>query len=107
MNAQDTGRLAYRLPEDPPDERELVLRPRPFWSSEAEQYTYEAAVEKNPRRPGEGPMAYAERIAAVVAGVYRSVGQSMPRARMSQREWQGKQYEVKAGGRVLKWEEPL
>lgn len=105
---QDTGRLAYRLPEDSPDDRELVLRPSPFWSSEAEQFTYEAAVQKNPRKQGEGPMAYAARVAAVVSGVYRSAGQPMPRRWMSQREWMNRQNAVKAaGGRIEKYEEPL
>jgi hypothetical protein len=40
-----------------------------FWRDESERWTYERAVAENPRGPKEGPFAYIERIAGVVAGV--------------------------------------
>lgn len=93
---QDTGRNAYRTEHDPVDERPLLVWSQ-FWGSAGEQGAYEAAVENTPRRSGEGPMAYAQRVSAVVTGAYRQAGQAMPR-RMSQRDWQRRQNAVKQAG---------
>ena len=61
----DTGRKGYREPDEPPDDRPVIVR-APFWSSESERLTYEHAAESWPRRPGEGAMTYIARLAGVV-----------------------------------------
>ena len=92
-SGQDTGRRGYRLEDEPPDERPLV-RWQPFWTDGMEQATYEAAVQSNPIRRDEGPFSYIRRISALVTGEAGGIGK-MPRLRMSQREWERKQWEVK------------
>jgi len=88
FNAEpDTGRLGYRTEFDRTDERPLLIYPEPFWTDETERMTYEDAVEANPRREDEGPMAYVARISAVVEGKYqRAPVAAMPRPRMSRVE---------------------
>lgn len=90
----DFGRMGFRYPDEPVDERP-VLRGAPFWHDASEQCAYEDAVQQNPRREGEGPMAYAARISGIVTGLYAKAGMKMPRVRMSQREWERKQNELK------------
>jgi hypothetical protein len=98
----DTGRMGYRQEWEPEDERRALapyrcqcLGRRPpavgcrgnhgFWRDESERLTYESAVEDNPRREGEGPMAYAARISAIVAGKYSKLG-GMPSSRLTRRQ---------------------
>lgn len=52
-----------------------------FWRDEKEQAAYERAVATNPRRPKEGPGAYIERIAGVVAGPLAPAAKPMPATR--------------------------
>ena len=61
----DTGRKGYREPDEPPDDRPVIVR-APFWRDESERLTYEHAVESWPRRQGEGAMSYIARIAGIV-----------------------------------------
>ena len=92
---QDTGRMGYRRDWEPVDERPLLAEyacqckgcreHHGFWKDESERLTYESAQEDNPRREGEGPMAYAARISGIVAGKYSKLG-GMPSARLSRRE---------------------
>ena len=95
----DSGRMGFRDPDIEPleDGRPVLVRSQ-FWTSEAERHIYEAAVQKHPRKPAEGPMAYAARISAVVTGAYKAAGQSMPRRGMSQRQWQERAWQVKKAG---------
>lgn len=79
----DSGRLGYREPDEPPDERPCIVR-APFWRDKSEQLTYEHAVQSNPRKSGEGPMAYIQRIAELVKGKLQGV-QSMPK--VEREEW--------------------
>ena len=44
----DTGRKGFREPDEPPDERAVIVR-APFWLSESERLTYEHAAESWPR----------------------------------------------------------
>jgi hypothetical protein len=106
FNAQDSGRLGFRYPEEPVDERPVLVWGR-FWTSEAERHTYETAVEKHPRRPTEGALSYAARISAVVTGAYQQAGLAMPRRGMSQREWSARQWEVKKAGGHAHFEEAV
>lgn len=99
-------RNGFRDPEDPQDERP-PRRGSQFWTNESERLIYEAAVQKYPRNPGEGPMAYAARIGAAVTGAYKSAGQTMPRRGMSQREWREKAWQVKKAGGHAHFEEPV
>ena len=68
----DTGRMAYRLPGEPKDERPLVWF-RDFWSSPEEMAAYLTAVRNHPREVDperdeiESSMAYIVRIASIVA----------------------------------------
>jgi hypothetical protein len=97
--------MGFRYPEEPVDERP-VLRWSQFWTNEAERLTYEAAVEKHARKPGEGPMAYAQRLSSIVTGMYQRAGQAMPRRGMSQREWAARQWETKRSG-MQHYSEPV
>ena len=85
-------RNAFREPDEPTDDRPLLTR-APFWHDGIEQATYEAAA-ANPLLPGEGPFTYIKRISQMVTGEDGGIGK-MPRLRMSQREWERKQWEVK------------
>jgi len=75
---QNTGRMGYRWPEEPPDGRPVINR-RPFWTDESERLTYEHAVETNPRRPGERPLVYIQRIATLVESRLRP---QVPKAKL-------------------------
>jgi hypothetical protein len=90
------ARNAFREPDEPTDGRPVLVR-APFWHDGNEQAVYEAAVSGNPIKPGEGPFTYIRRISALVTGEAGGIG-SMPRRRMSQREWERKQWEVKRVG---------
>ena len=84
---RDTGRMGFRHDWEPRDGRPLVAfdscrcaacRVRVgIWASDIERQTYEAAVALNPRRPGEGPMAYIRRISGIVTDEQR-VGRPVP-----------------------------
>lgn len=65
--SQDTGRRGYREPGDPPDHRRTIVRGE-FWEFPTERFTYEVAAEGNPRREGEGRLAYVARLAAIATG---------------------------------------
>lgn len=114
----DTGRMGFRYPEEPADERHVISW-QPFWNDSEEQQAYERAVrEIQPDRrfhlPAEGdeaPRAGKEcwmgmgalccEIAQLAEGFNpgrRAPG--MPR-RMSQREWQRRQNELKRQGSVV------
>jgi len=73
-------RNAFREADEPPDERPVISR-RPFWTDESERLTYEHAVETNPRRPTEPPMADIQRIAELAAGRLPKVAKPMSRGR--------------------------
>ena len=79
--ASDTGRMGFREPDEPPDERPLIAR-TPFWKDESEKLTYEHAVQVNPRKPGEGAMTYLQRLAEYVKGKLDSAVRAMPDARL-------------------------
>lgn len=102
-------RNGYREPEEPTDERPPILygackcagcrrAGAGTWHDETERMAYQAAVEGNPRRDGEGPMAYSQRVAAAVEGKYQQAGMTMPRRGLSQREWAARQWEVRKSG---------
>lgn len=82
--APDTGRKGYREPDEPPDGRLRIARDA-FWSDPSEQMTYEHAVASNLRHPGESPLAYIARLAALIEHRYALAAKPMP-GRMSQRE---------------------
>lgn len=69
----DTGQKGYRLPGEPKDARPLIWM-RPFWKTPEEKAAYTDAVRENPRECDpvagtiESPMAYIQRLAAIVAG---------------------------------------
>lgn len=92
--ALDSGRNAYRTELDPMDSRPLLAW-KPFWADASEQLAYEDAVQQHPLKPGEGAMTYMARISAVVTGRYAAAGQTMPRTRMSHREWERRQNALK------------
>lgn len=89
----DAGPMGFRYPAEPRDERPVVLLPA-LWEDESERIVYEAAVRDNPRKAGEGPLAYIARISAIVTGQYQRAGLPMPR-RMSQAAWNRRQNELK------------
>lgn len=86
FNRQDSGRMAFRREGEPVDERPLLIDPHGFWRDETERLTYEDAVEANPKHRDEGPFSYIRRLSEIVTGKYASLGQPMPRTRMSRRE---------------------
>jgi hypothetical protein len=69
---EDTGRMCFRLPGEPRDERPS-LRIEEFWDSAEEGSAYLSAVRNNPRiadleaETVESPLAYIQRIAEIVA----------------------------------------
>lgn len=67
---QDTGRMCFRLPGEPRDERPL-LKIEDFWNSAEEEGAYTAAARENPRiydqGTVEGPLAYIQRLAEIAA----------------------------------------
>lgn len=83
---RDTGRKGYREPEEVPDGRPTISY-RPFWTDLSEQLTYEHAVETHPKRPDESPMAYIQRIAAIVEGRLAAV-KAVPKASMTRKQFQ-------------------
>lgn len=102
----DTGRMGFRDPDiEPMEDGRPVLMRSQFWTSEAERFLYEATVEKHPRKPGEGPMTYMERLSAAVTGAYKAAGQPMPRRGLSQRQWAERAWEVKKAGGHAHYEE--
>jgi hypothetical protein len=58
------GRPAYAEPGEPLDGREYVINRGSFWRDETERFTYEHAVQANPRKVGEGVATYIRRLAA-------------------------------------------
>ena len=83
----DSGRNAWRESWEPFDGRPLVIVRREFYRDTTEQLTYENAVESNPRKHGEGPMAYVRRIAEIATGeLLAQPAKTMPEARLPYRE---------------------
>jgi len=76
---QQTGRLGYREPHEPRDERPCIDH-APFWRDESERLEYEHAVESWPRKPGEGALSYIARLAGIVEGRLAPAGKTMPHA---------------------------
>ena len=70
--AQDSGRMCFRWPGEPRDERP-VLRIEEFWGSAEEEGAYTAAARDNPRicdpEAGtiESPLALIQRLAEIAA----------------------------------------
>jgi len=66
----DTGRMGFRYLEEAPygpDDHRPVLSSRyPLFRNRLEAGIYESAVLANPRKQGEGPMSYAERLCKIV-----------------------------------------
>jgi hypothetical protein len=94
---RDTGRKGYREPWEPEDERPVIAYGAcqcrgcreyggDFWRDKTEQMTYDSAVESNPKRENEGPMAYIQRISALVEGKYQRADKGMPHVRMSRQD---------------------
>jgi hypothetical protein len=109
-------RNGWREADDPTDDRPLILRGAcrcrgcreyggEVWHDETERMTYHAAIESNPKREDEGPMAYAQRIAAVVAGKYSRAVQGMPHVRMSRRERDAQLSKLR--GQAAEWDGKL
>jgi hypothetical protein len=93
-NQRTDGPPAYRQPGEVADQRPCLLN-APFWTDSSEQLAYEDAVHEHPRNPTEGALTYAARISGIVTEHYRRAGLAMPRTRMSQREWERRQNELK------------
>lgn len=91
--------MGYRREWEPVDERPLLIeyacqcngcrKHQGFWRDQTERMSYEDAVEANPRRPDEGPLAYAARISGLVTERYQRAVKSMPRAHQTRRERDG------------------
>lgn len=64
LKPEDTGRMGYRWPDEPPDGRPVIDQ-RPFWEDPSEQEVYEHVAATNPRRPDEGAMSYIARLATL------------------------------------------
>lgn len=101
----DTGRMCFRYPGEPVDERPLI-KIRDIWDECPEQQPiYEAAVRDNPRivdieaRTIESPLAYIQRIAEIVASkpLPPPSKRIPPRHRMN-REYTGPRESVKQDG---------
>ena len=65
---QAFGLPAWREPGEAFDGRPWVIARRPFWKDRTEELTFMDASEANQHRPGEGPMAHVQRIAALATG---------------------------------------
>ncbi len=94
----DTGRPAYHEADEAWTDRRVkedfgrrdcgqarIKITRAFWKDRLEEATYQAAVVSNPQRQAEGPMAYVQRISALVTGERQKV-HSMPHVRQSRSE---------------------
>lgn len=96
LDRRDTGRRAWRWPEEPPDGRPVIDQ-RPFWKSESERLTFEHAAETNPRRPGEGPGTYIARLAAIATGRFAQAAKRMPDPKpQTDAEWNARNNELLA-----------
>lgn len=102
--AQDTGRMAFRQPGEPADERRALYL-RPFWRSVEEKSAYLEAVRNNPRECDpdadtiETPMAYIQRLAAIVAqGPLAKVAKTFPSGPRLNREYAGPRPQTNEGG---------
>ncbi len=93
--APDTGRMGFRWPGEPMDDRPTILQDWPQWRDSTEEATYEAAVHGNPKRPDETPLAYMRRISAIVTGEIGSPYHVMPKVRMSREAWERQKNDVK------------
>jgi len=88
-------RHGWREDDEPTDDRPPIRRDscrcagcRSYLDGDSgtERMTYASAVESNPQREGEGPIAYIQRIGAIVAGKYEKLGLAMPRAGLTRAE---------------------
>jgi hypothetical protein len=81
--AEQTGRMGYREPDEPSDGRPVISR-RPFWRNESEEAAWVEVVRGNPQKAGEGPGTYIARLAAIAAGRvvprFPNAARTMPRA---------------------------
>lgn len=82
-------RNGFRELTEPRDDRPLLTEPDPFWMDYTEQLAYEAAVEANPKREGEGALTYCQRILDAVGVRYAKAGLEMPRT-LTRREREAK-----------------
>lgn len=92
---QDTGRMGFRWPGEPPDERPMIAVDACRCKACVEdrkhktvlEAVYETAVQSNPRRPDEGPMAYVERISGLVSddSAVNQLTKRMPRPGLSRK----------------------
>jgi hypothetical protein len=99
----DTGRMYWREPGEPVDERPLIRR-RPFWGSVEEEAAYLIAVRNNPRIVDieadtiESAMSYMGRISEIAEGSYvRSPVKRWPAASRPHREYTGPREPVTEG----------
>lgn len=72
-------RNAFREPNEAPDGRPVLVYPDPFWSDYTEELNYEAVVEVNSKRDGEGLLTYLGRVLEAVGSKYSKAGLEMPR----------------------------
>jgi hypothetical protein len=92
---ENTGRMGFREPGEPPDGRLVVDRPK-FWRDQFEEAQYMRAVAQNKRKPGESPLSYVARIAGIVSGEQEQAAKPMPDTGMSNREWNDRRNEAAA-----------
>lgn len=99
----DTGRMYWREPGEPVDERPMILR-RPFWTSVEQEAAYLSAVRNNPRVVDlerdeiESAMAYLGRISTIAEGTYvRRPGRTWPKASRPHREYTGPREPITEG----------
>lgn len=87
--AQDTGRMGFRYPAEPHDERPVIVYREPFWKDEDERFAYERAVRLCPlSQYGHlDVFAYLREVGEVATGLEPGrVVQPMPHVHLSRRE---------------------
>ena len=63
---EDTGRMGFREPGEPPDDRQNVISRRPFWRDSSEELAWLYAVEQaRPFRKSDTLTEHLERIANI------------------------------------------
>jgi len=101
LTPPDSGKKCYREPgerREPDDDRPTLLIPR-FWDSPEQESAYLSAVRNNPRKPGEGPLGYVARLAAIVQqGPLGKPAKPFPPASRLNREYSGPRPTVTEGG---------
>lgn len=101
---KDTGRMGFRRPDEPKDERP-VLWIRPFWKSPEEKAAYLEAVRNHPReydtakRTMESPYAYIPRLAALAEkALLAPAAKAFPSERPLSQEYRGPRPETSEKG---------